>query len=176
MLLSILASIYFDRYGELLPRPNSKLASVCLPLESETSYAPAFVHLNRLLRGAGAQLPYMPGGDSLTVPFTIDAIPGKPMRLLRDVRIGRQPVLIDPLPTASVRRLSVLFGRAPSIGCDGKELRSLLAGEFLIPTTALTGAADSQRFTWSPDCGLAVLDTGVEGGISALATRGDEDE
>jgi hypothetical protein len=176
VLLSILASIYFDRYGELLPQPNQNLASVCLPLERETVYTPAFVHLNRLLRGAGAHLPYIPGGESLKVQFTIDAIPGKPMRLLRDVRIGKQPVLIDSLPTDSVRRLSVLFERAPSIGCDGKELRSLLAGEFLIPMNALSGATDSQRFTWSPDCGLAILDTGVEGGISALATRGDEDE
>jgi hypothetical protein len=176
VLLAILASIYFDRYGELLAQPATKLASVCLPLEADPGYGPAFTNLNRLLNAADARLPYFPGSNSSSVPFSIEAIPGGVARRLKDIRIGQQPVLIDPLPGDSARRLSVLLGRPPSTGCDGKELRSLLAYEFLIPVSALSASADSTQYTWPPDCGLVVMDTGVDGGLSALATGGNEDD
>ncbi|MBS0418673.1 MAG: hypothetical protein JSR66_13250 [Proteobacteria bacterium] len=174
--LAVITSIYFDRYGEPLGRPMASLGAVCLSLESNPGLEPAFRCLARFLAEADVKLPYVPGGSARSVKYTVDAIAGGTPRVLRDVRIGQLPVLADSLSASSARRLTAVFGRSETDGCTGQELRSLLAREYLIPLGALSTQYDQTRYTWSADRGLVVMDTGVDGGLSAFADEEDNNE
>ena len=174
--LSLLTSIYFDRYGEPLGRPAAGLGAVCLTLEGSSALEAAFRSLARFLTEADVKLPYMPGGSARSVKYTIDTISSETPRLLRDVRIGQLPVLVDGLSATSTRRLSALLGRSEEEGCTGRELRSLLAREYLMPVNALSTQYDQTPYTWSADRGLVAMDTGVEGGLSTLAEEEDNHE
>jgi PIN like domain len=174
--LSILISVYFDRYGEPLRRPAVVLAAVCLAFEGSQGFEPALRYLNGFLTDADVKLPYVPGGPTRSVKYAIDAIAGGAPRVLRDVRIGQLPVLADSLSASSPRRLSSLLSRTEAEGCSGQELRALLAREYAIPLSALSIQYDQTRYTWSPDRGLVVMDTGVDGGLSTLADEENENE
>jgi len=170
-LLAILASAYFDRYGKLLRQPHVELATTVLPTETNEQCKDAFRALNRFLMEADAQLPYTPGSGRLPVSFSMDLVLGtsNTPRMLRDVRVGKHSALADPLEPGSPRRLSSLLGRSPAESCTGRELRMLIAREYLIPADLLKFDQDNKKITWSAEAGLVILDTETDGGLSSLA-------
>lgn len=172
--LALTSSVYFDQYGELNRVPNVELGSVLIPLERIERLQPAFNTLRRFLLEANAMLPYVPGSGRGQVRFVIHLAPraGNSPRLIQDIRVGQQSAVSDPLSPDSTRSLSRLLGRAPVDACVGREIRALVAREYLIPIDLLQSQLDSVPMTWSPVTGLVSLDTGSEGGLSALA---DED-
>jgi len=175
--LGAITPAYFDRYGELLRRPNAQLGGVALLLERDRRLEPAFLALKGYLLDAAAELPYLPGSGRGRVRYVVDLVEGtgNTPRVLRGVRIGDQSALIDPLLSDGPRRLSRLFGRRPDEGCTGLELRTLVGQEYLIPPELLGTDHDKRHVSWNPSAGLAMLDTGSTGGLSALADDGEND-
>lgn len=172
MTLAIVMSAYFDRYGVLLRRPHSGLGTIMLEYETDSRLAPAFSTTNRLLKSADAILPYVPGSGGKSVHFAIDiASSGTGPRLIRDIRVGEQSALDDQAPSDS-RLLTTLLGHSPSAGCQGQELRALIAREYIIPMKRLRADNDGRKLTWAPTAGLVTLDTTSQGGLSTL---GDEE-
>jgi len=173
--LGTITPAYFDRYGELMRRPNLSVGAVVLILEHDPRLAPAFAALNGYLTAAGAQLPYLPGSGRERVRYVTEVVEGtgNTPRVLRSIRIGDQSALVDPLPAGSLRSLSHLLGRTPQDGCTPMELLGLIAREYLIPPQLLTPSQLRGRLTWPPAAGLAALDAESDGGLSALA---DEEE
>lgn len=171
VVLAIITSAYFNQFGEALRRPLAGLGTIALTLETDGRYDQAFQTLGRFLMGAGSSLPYFPGSGRNQVRFVIDVGPsaGTGPRAIRDIRIGDQPAMIDPLDKSSARRLTLLLDREPSAGCTGLDLRTLVAREYLIPLECLNSSMDKKKFSWPPDAGLVVLDTESEGGLSSLA-------
>jgi PIN like domain len=176
--LAVVTAVYFDRYGQLLTRPHLTLGSIGLSLESDRRLEPAFRCLNRFLTQADANLPYVPGSASRVIKYAIELEPagGHAVRAVRDIRLSQHPALAHPVGKDSPRRLTAMLARSPEEGCKGRELRALVAREFLIPIGVLSSDLDDKNLTWLPDAGLVSLDTGAEGGLSALADEEDENE
>lgn len=169
--LAIIMSAYFDPYGELLRRPHPGLGTIVLQCETDPRLAAAFSTANSFLKSADALLPYVPGSGLKPVRLVIDlaAAVGSGPSAIRDIRVGEQSALVDPLPSVSPRLLTALLGHNPSAGCQGLELRALIAREYVIPITCLSAKYDKRKLTWAATAGLVTLDTTSEGGLSALA-------
>jgi hypothetical protein len=176
VVLALMTSAYFDRYGQLLRRPYGDLGRLVLALETDMRLKPALSALSRLLTEAGAHLPYLPGSGRKRVLFNFDLVEGSSMHTVRDIRIGGHSAFAYPIGSHSRRRLSVFLARTPTDGCTGKELRILIAREFLIPADLLDSNSDKKKLTWLTDAGLVILDMEVEGGLSALADEEDKDD
>jgi hypothetical protein len=169
-LTSFITSGYFDTFGLLLAAPQSAVAMIALQLEDDRRTAPAFAILAEYLEAAEAQLPYRPGTGRGTVSYAVDSMPSANSRpsMLRGLRVAGQTALIENLSDESRQRFDVLLGRPPSQGCTGKELRSAVARQFLIPADLLANTWDKKEFFWPAGMGLARVDTASEGGISQL--------
>lgn len=167
---SFIASAYFDAFGQALTSPQPTISMITLQLEEDPRTAPAFEALAKYLADAEVQLPYIPGTGRRAVPYEVDFMQGAANRpnLLRGVRIASQPVLVEDLAGESRQRFDALLGRPPSQGCNGRELRSAIARQLLIPADLLSTAWDRKAFFWSDGMGLAGIDTTSEGGVSQL--------
>lgn len=170
-LLAFLATAYFDRFGEARARPKADLIRAALALEADPRFMDAFRSLGRLLRDAGAKVPYVPGSRQ-DVRYSLDLGGPPPPLRIRDIRVGSQSALLDRLPSADPRTLSALLGQPPAVGCTGEELRALVAREFLVPLDRLLGTWDRRKLTWSEGAGLAPLDLFGEGGLGAGSDDG----
>ena len=169
--LAVIASAYFDQYGELKRRPHVRLGSALLSLDTDKRFLPAYTTLKRLLKDAGAMMPYIPGSGRQRVHFAIDIAQGAEdaPRLIRDIQVGNQSALADPLSPNNPRRLTALLGLEHGVGCDGYQLRALIAQEYLVPLDCLGTDMDKKKVTWSPNAGLVNMDIESDGGLSALA-------
>ncbi|MER9793333.1 PIN-like domain-containing protein [Mesorhizobium sp. M0213] len=176
--LAVICSAYFDASGELHKVPQSEAALFALQMEPDARAAPAFAALNGFLKGADAQLPYLPGTGRQKVPYALNLLGGGgngKADLLREVRVSGQPALIDRVPESSPQTLSRLLANDPSRGCTGKELRAVIAKHLFVPVELLATTWDTKKITWSADVGLASVDTTSEGGLSSLADEEDGD-
>jgi hypothetical protein len=178
--LALLAAVYFGRDGELRRRPLGPLGRVLLPLESDPRLAAVFGALGSHLKAAGAELPYVPGTGRPPVRVDVDVAPptARAPGLLRDLRLGGHPVLVEGAESDADRSLSAMLGRHADRVCTRNELRALVAREFLVPLDRLTMKDDKSKLTWRADAGLSSLDTGSPGGVRAEdagADDGDED-
>jgi hypothetical protein len=167
---------YFDRFAEPLRHPRQSLAELALSLEDDVRFKPAFEALAGALADKEVELPYIPGAGRRSVPYLVDLAPGNQPRLVRDIRVGDQSVLEDPIVGADARLLGTLMGKQPSDHPTGKDLRALISRIFLIPFDRLDDRFDKQKITWSPTAGLVVLDTASPGGVSATTDEGEDDE
>lgn len=170
--LGILASAYFDSAGEAFRRPHAALASAALATAKASLAPEALGAIARFLTEKGAELPYVPASNAVPVQWLVDAAQAtaKQPAMLRELRVNGRPIMADPMPANSSRRLTALLGRDPATGCTGQELRSLVASEYLIPLEQLLpDRSDRQRYTWPGDAGLVMLDTRSEGGLRPLA-------
>jgi hypothetical protein len=167
---------YFDRYAEPLRHPRQSLTELALSLETDARFKPAFETLASVLEDNEVELPYVPGSGRRSVPYFVDLAPGNPPLFVRDIRVGEQSVLEDPISGTDPRLLGTLIGKQPSDQPTGKDLRALIARSFLIPFDRLDERFDKQKITWSPSAGLVVLDTASPGGLSATADHGGENE
>jgi hypothetical protein len=167
VVLAIVSSVYFDRYGELLRRPHRDIGQIALLWETENRFKPAFTAIHRFLTDADANLPYLPGAGRKQVPYVLNLVQDSKTHAIQDIRIGRHSALAHGLDTENPRRLSVLL--ISSDECTGLELRALIAREYLIPIELLPSSYDGKKLTWPNDAGLVALDTESEGGLSALA-------
>ena len=176
IVLATITAAYFDGYGELRTTPDLALGSVALVLEKQERFKEAFETVNRFLKEANAELPYVPGAGTQKVKFIIDhaeVVKGA-LRSIREIRINEQSVLIDALPRTSKHTISALLGKDRAPGCSGQDVRLLLARQFLIPLDCLSENFDRNKFTWQPDAGLVTLDTSSPGGLSANVDEEDE--
>lgn len=176
--LASITSVYFDRYGELLRQPLLDLGAACLTLEPDARLQPAFERLGHFLEEADAKLPYLPGKGRPRVRFALELsqAAGTSRRIIHHIRIGQHPALAYPIREKSSRTLSALLRRTPEEGCTGQELRGLLAHEYLIPADLLSTDHDAKKLTWLPAAGLVNLDSGADGGVSALAEEDNDHE
>jgi hypothetical protein len=177
LVLGLVCPAYFDSSGDALTRPRRDLATVALLIEADVRSKPAFDWLTSYLDQATIELPYRPGSGRRPVHFHVDLLQsagGKP-QMLRDIRVGSQPVFIDPLSDNSERSFSTLFGRGAEVGCTGQELRALISKEFSIPQELLKKDWDNKKLIWPPSAGLVSVDTHSAGGLSALAEEEDKD-
>ncbi|UPJ76925.1 PIN-like domain-containing protein [Bradyrhizobium sp. 187] len=177
VVLGMIVPAFFDRYGELLRRPEGALAPAVLLLDNDPRWRPAFAALSEYLRSADAELPYLPGSERKRLRYSVDVIEGtgNTPRVIRGLRIGKQSALADPLPSGSTRSFAGLLSREPEKGCSGLELRALIAREYLIPIELLSDEYDKKRLTWLPDTGLVTLDMTSSGGLSAIGDDGESD-
>jgi hypothetical protein len=175
IVLAIVFTAYFDRYAEPLRQPRSNLVELALALEIDGRLTPAFTAVASALADKEVELPYVPGSGQTSVAYHVDLAPGNPPRLVRDIRIGEQSVLQNPVGLNETRLLSTLL-TAPGENPTGKDLRALLARSYFIPFDRLDSKFDKQKITWSPAAGLVTLDTSSPGGLSAAADDGDDGE
>jgi hypothetical protein len=100
IVLATITTAYFDGYGELRANPHLVLGSVALVLEKQEQFKQAFTTVNRFLKDANAELPYLPGSGTKKVKFIIDNADVVPpaLRSIRDIRIDDQSVLVDTRP------------------------------------------------------------------------------
>ncbi|MBY2941832.1 hypothetical protein HFN97_20545 [Rhizobium laguerreae] len=170
IIMPVLSAAFFDPSGDLLVAPQSKPAMVALQLEEDERAKPAFVALAALLSAADARLPYLPGLGQKKVEYVVAFVAGsagKP-NLIREIRLGGQLAVIEDVNDDGPQALNTLLGRAPDIGCTGKELRSIVARHLLVPANLLATTWDKQNFTWPAELGLASIDTTSDGGLSQL--------
>lgn len=171
VVLTVIASAYFDRHAQLRRLPNLRLGATVLSLEPDETFDAAFTRLREFLGSASATLPYIPGSARSPIPYTLDLpqqVPSGAKRMIHGIRIGHHSAFAHPLSAESPRRLNVLLQRQPADGCSGLELRSLLAREYIIPLDFLASDHDKKILTWPANAGLARLDAETEGGFSAL--------
>ena len=171
VVLGTIATAYFDRYGDLLLRPDSTLSSVALSWETDDFLQDAFRALRSFLKDADAQLPYLPGTERSPVEYVVDAIvtPNESARTIQDIRLEGHTVLVDHLPRESSRLLSNILGMAPIPGCTGQIIRSVIAREFAVPPDLLSNNYDKFTYTWVEGSGLVCPNTASPGGLSSTA-------
>jgi hypothetical protein len=174
IVLAMATSAYFDRHGRLLRRPLLDIGQSILLWELDLRFRAALSRLNSFLIKAGANLPYLPGAERKKVPFTLNLTRGSASSAVQDIRIGGHSALTDALEMDHPRRLSTLLAKPEA--CKGIELRMLIAREYLIPADLLASRHDRTELTWPSDAGLVSLDTGSEGGLSALAERENQND
>jgi hypothetical protein len=167
--LGILATGYFDQYGEVRDRPLGELVRIGLRFETDARFGAAFTRIGELLTEQAANLPYFPGRGRHRVAYRLDLASGPAPLRVRDVRLGDVSALADQLSNNDPRRLSALLGVGPDVGCDGEVLRSLIAREFLIPEDLMPTDWDRRKLTWSPSAGLVSLDPFSDGGLSTTS-------
>ncbi len=172
MVLALITSAYLDPYGEALRQPRAVLASLALQLESEAWLSPAFTCLKAYLADKEVELPYIPASGR-AVPYVLDLASGTQARLVRDIRLGDQSVLQQPVRNEA-RALGTMLDMTADAGPTGKDLRALVARTYHIPFERLDSRFDKQKIAWSPDAGLVVLDTGSPGGLSAADDDGED--
>lgn len=176
--LATIVAAYFDAYGDLRKTPDLALGSVALDLEKQDRFKEAFDTLRRFLKDANAELLYAPGAGVKQVKFVIDHadVATGAIRLIRQILLNDQAVVVDSVPETSKRTLSVQLAKERSAGCSGKDVRLLVSRQFLIPPECLSEALDNKKFTWQADAGLVTLDMTSPGGVSAGAEEEDENE
>ena len=174
--LGAITPAYFDLYGHLRTRPEMILGAVVLTLEQDPKFADAFNGLKNYLEEADAELPHMPGGGRKPLEYSIDVVEGSKSspHILRDLRIGGHSAFADSVSHDSARSFSTLFDTTPDEGCTGRQLRCLVAREFIVPADLLTEKDDKRNLTWPPNAGLVSMDTSSPGGLSAVAEEGEE--
>ena len=175
IVLAIITSAFFDRAGDALRKPLVALGAVALSLEENSQYSEPFETLRRFIQEANATLPYVPGSGRTRVPYTLDLAASAAPQLLRDLRINKRSALAQT-ERSNQRSLASLLSRPPSQSCTGKELRLLVAREFLIPGELLSSEWDKKEITWLEDAGLVALDTEVDGGVGAAIDEASADE
>lgn len=175
--LGAIAPAYFDQYGELLTIPIKTLVVVALTLERDPYFEGAFVALRDYLIEADAELPYFPGSGRKNLEYKVETsqVPTKSFPMISDLRVGGESALAERLSLDSRRCFTCLFDRAPDVGCNGRELRCLVAREFAIPEDVLPTKYDNQKYTWSPNSGLVLMDTSSPGGLSAIDEEEEDD-
>ena len=170
VVLGAIAPAYFDQYGELLTIPVKTLVVVVLTLESDPYFEASFDALRDYLKEADAELPYFPGSGRKILEYKVETsqVSTKPVPMISDIRVGGESALAERLSLNNRRCFSRLFDRTPDVGCNGRELRCLVAREFAIPEDVLPTKYDNQKYTWSPNSGLVLMDTSSPGGLSAI--------
>ena len=171
LVLGVIASGYFDSDGELLRRPYAPLAGAAINVAKRAIAPDALVALGRFLFEKKAELPYIPGSRVTEVQWMIDSAQAtsKQPAMLRELRVGGYPIMVDQIPTGP-HRLTSLLGKAPAKGCSGLDLRTLVSARYMIPLDLLLPAQwDKQKYSWPADAGLVMMDTESEGGFRPLA-------